>query len=193
MEKHCMATHRTFEQHLIEFCAPTLASLKTASLFQYAYEEETELQEQQELWSRILENKGIRICVLRKWEQHALIYVYRPERLSADLSGKGVETFLKKSGYCGHDPKTALEHLKERIAESDTFPHEIGLFLSYPLGDVVGFIRNRGQNCKCVGCWKVYCNECEARRTFARYDKCTSVYGRLWREGRSVRDLTVAA
>ena len=73
------------------------------------------------------------------------------------------------------------------------FPHEMGVFLGYPLGDVIGFIKNAGQNCKCVGCWKVYCNECEAIKAFARFKKCTSVYVRLWNQGRSVRQLTVAA
>ena len=69
----------------------------------------------------------------------------------------------------------------------------IGLFLGYPLGDVIGFIKNAGQNCKCVGCWKVYYNECEAIKAFARFKKCTNVYVRLWNQGRSVRQLTVAA
>ena len=36
------------------------------------------------------------------------------------------------------------------------FPHEIGIFLGYPLADVAGFIRNKGRNCKCIGTWKVY-------------------------------------
>ena len=54
-------------------------------------------------------------------------------------------------------------------------------------------IKNAGQNCKCVGCWKVYCNECEAIKAFARFKKCTNVYVRLWNQGRSVRQLTVAA
>ena len=65
--------------------------------------------------------------------------------------------------------------------------------LGYPLGDVIGFIKNAGQNCKCVGCWKVYCNECEAIKAFERFKKCTNVYVRLWNQGRSVRQLTVAA
>lgn len=68
----------------------------------------------------------------------------------------------------------------------EEFPHEIGIFLGYPLGDVIGFIKNAGHNCKCTGCWKVYCNECEAVRTFAKYKKCKDVYMRLWQQGRSV-------
>ena len=100
---------------------------------------------------------------------------------------------MKKYGYESIDPAYALERLRSRLAQREDFPHEIGLFLGYPLGDVIGFIKNAGQNCKCVGCWKVYCNECEAVKVFAKFKKCTSVYVRLWNQGRSVRQLTVAA
>ena len=61
--------------------------------------------------------------------------------------------------------------MRSRLAQREDFPHEIGLFLGYPLGDVIGFIKNAGQNCKCVGCWKVYCNECEAIKAFAMIEK----------------------
>ena len=84
------------------------------------------------------------------------------------------------------DVDAALAHLKERLAGQEGFPHEIGLFLDYPLGDVIGFIENAGHNFKCSGCWKVYCNECEAVKLFARYKKCRDVYLRLWHQGRSV-------
>lgn len=59
-------------------------------------------------------------------------------------------------------------------------------------GDVIGFIENKGHNYKCKGCWKVYCNECETQKTFQRYQKCRNVYLRLWKQGRSVLQLTVA-
>ena len=75
---------------------------------------------------------------------------------------------------------------------SEDFPHEIGIFLGYPLGDVIGFIDNAGKNSRCTGCWKVYCNECEAMRTFARFDKCRAVYQKMWAKGRSIVQLTVA-
>ena len=87
----------------------------------------------------------------------------------------------------------ALKELKERLHMCEKFPHEIGLFLGYPLGDVKGFIKHRGQNCKCTGCWKVYCDEREARRQFCRFEKCRSIYCRLYREGRALSRLTVAA
>ncbi len=123
----------------------------------------------------------------------ALIYVYRKSHLEADLNRPGVRRFLTKYGYEHMDVEYALGLLKERLKESGSFPHEIGLFLGYPLGDVIGFINNAGKNCKCMGCWKVYCNECEAVKKFAKYRKCRAVYSRLWKNGRTVWQLTVAA
>ena len=163
------------EKYLIDHCSPTLASIKTANLFTCFFKTEEELMENMEYWNRQMKEKGIVLILLRKRERTALIYVCRLSMLNADMKRQGVAEFLQK---CGYESK---------------FPHEIGLFLGYPLGDVIGFIENAGQNYKCTGCWKVYCDECEAVRMFEKYKKCKDVYTRLWRQGRSVRLLTVAA
>lgn len=182
------------ERYLIEHCSPTLASLKSGSLFSCAFDCECELQTHLDVWNRELNPKGVELYLLKKQRNTALIYVFRRSRLQADLSRPGVRRFLMNYGYESLQPDDALKRLKCRLAHCDGFPHEIGLFLSYPLGDVVGFIENGGRNCKCTGCWKVYCNACEAMRTFDKFNKCRDVYTRLWREGsRSVLQLTVAA
>lgn len=177
------------EACLITHCAPTLANLKTASLFRCPCPGPGEL----DAWRAALEHKGIELTVLRCDGSHVLVYVYRPARLRADLDRRGAKCLLRPYGYNSADPEDALRRLRERLAESGEFPHEIGVFLGYPLWDVAGFIHHGGKNCRCMGCWKVYCNECEARRTFARLKKCSEVYGRLWRQGRTVSQLTVAA
>ncbi len=141
----------------------------------------------------LLAGKGVSVEILRRKEDRVLVYVYRYKRLDQDLHKPGVADFLRTCGYEKITVEYALGFLKERIDKANGFPHEIGLFLSYPLGDVIGFIENQGQNCKCVGCWKVYCDECEARKTFARFDKCRQVYQRLFQQGRSLWQLTVAA
>ena len=58
--------------------------------------------------------------------------------------------------------------------------------------DVVGFIKNKGKNFKCCGCWKVYCDQCEAERRFELFNKCTRIYMEQWKAGKSVLKLTVA-
>ena len=181
------------EKDLIEYCAPTLASLKTGNLFWVQYYFQEELEASLESFRKLLFPKGVSVEVLRQKSDRALVYVYRSKRLQQDLQKPGVAEFLQTCGYESVNAEYAVEFLKERIAREGGFPREIGLFLSYPLGDVIGFIENRGQNCKCVGCWKVYCDECEAQKTFARFDKCCQIYQRLFRQGRSLWQLTVAA
>ena len=91
------------------------------------------------------------------------------------------------------DSKKAVERLKERIRQLEDFPHEIGLFLSYPIEDVLGFIENRGKNYILNGYWKVYGNEEEARKSFFKYRKCTDVYHKLFMGGTPIEKLVRAA
>ena len=59
--------------------------------------------------------------------------------------------------------------------ESGEFPHEVGLFLSYPPEDVKGFG-----------------DEGKARSLFAKYKKCTEIYCALWQSGSKLEQLAVA-
>ena len=172
------------EKCLIEHCAPTLASLKAANLFNAWCEEGENLEVQLACWNQMMNPKGVKLMVLKKWENHALVYVYREKQLARNL---------KRPGYEKMEAEQCLALLKKRFEAASGFPHEIGIFLDYPLGDVIGFIQNGGQNYKCSGCWKVYCNECEALKMFQKYRKCREVYRNLWEKGRSVLQLTVAA
>ena len=114
-------------------------------------------------------------------------------QLERDLKENGAKQLLETYGYQSTDPGYALNRLAGRLTSEGEFPHEIGLFLGYPLEDVQGFIQNHGKNSLCTGCWKVYGNLCEARKCFARFEKCRDIYRRLWNEGKSIYQLTVAA
>lgn len=52
---------------------------------------------------------------------------------------------------------------KKRL-NTNNFPHEIGVFLGYPLDDVIGFIEHKPFYL--VGDWKVYQNVKEAQKQF---------------------------
>lgn len=181
------------ERYLVDYCAPTLANLKTANLFNFTYHSQQELLENLSQWDAELAEKGISLMLLHRTQTNALIYVYRKAKLERDLNQRGVSSFLAKYGYEDYSSETALQRLQMRFSQHGEFPHEIGLFLGYPLGDVIGFIMNGGQNFKYTGYWKVYCNEVETVKQFAKFSKCREVYGRLFRQGRTVWQLTVAA
>lgn len=181
------------ERYLVENCSPTLASLKTGNLFSYKYDSLEEVEFYVEFWNQCMAEKGVSVCILKIRKQTALIYVFRKNFLERDMKRPGVAELLKKCGYESTDADYALRHLRGRLENNEDFPHEIGLFLGYPLGDVIGFVENEGRNSLCCGCWKVYCNECEALQTFLKFKKCTEIYTHLWNQGKSVLQLTVAA
>mgnify|MGYP002621569832 CR=1 FL=1 len=182
----------SFDKYLLRHCSPTLACLKTANMFSCSYECEKNFDSSVKAWNEIFNSKGIELIVLKKKNNTALIYVCRKSRLADDLAKDGVAEFLAGYGYNCIDVDKAINTLRKRLLCMDGFPHEIGLFLDYPLDDVKGFISNAGANSKCAGCWKVYCNEAEAQKKFAQYKKCKEVYSRLYMDGkRDIMQLTV--
>ena len=184
----------SLDKYLVEHCSPTLASLKTANMFSCKYEDNRALENAINTWNELFRNKGVELIVLKKENGFALIYVCRRTMLASDLNKDGVKEFLKAFGYRSTDTKYAIRKLKSRLKAQQDFPHEIGIFLSYPLGDVKGFIEQGSENCLCTGCWKVYCNECEAIKTFNKFKKCREVYSRLYTNGsRDILQLTVKA
>ena len=130
------------ERYLIEHCSPTLASVKAANLFNAVTEDDQELAEQVKQWNRLMNPKGVKLLVLRNHGRRALVYVYREKKLQEKLDESGVAGFLEKYGYTSTDAGYALNRLVERFSGQEEFPHEIGIFLDYPLGDVIGFIKN---------------------------------------------------
>lgn len=181
------------EDILVFHCAPTLAGIKTGNLFTCPYTKKSEIIESIRALNRRLGSKGLRVIPLRYSGKKVLVYVYRPSGLARDLSRGEAQRILSEAGYTLADHDRAVIELMRRINQQGDFPHEIGLFLSYPPEDVRGFIENRGQDCKCVGAWKVYGDADEAQRTFSRYKRCTEAYCRQLRcGGKSLEQLTVA-
>ena len=181
------------EDLLIRHCSPTLAGIKTGNLFSCACPSRKDLTRDLCRLNKKLVPKGIRVLPLRVCKGRALIYAYRPNALESDLTDHRARALLLKYGYVPENPNGCVVHLIHRLRSEGEFPHEIGLFLDYPLGDVVGFIENEGRNCKLAGCWKVYGDARAASKLFAKFKKCKDVYSRLWSEGRTVLQLTVAA
>lgn len=180
------------EKVLVEHGSPTLARLKLGSLMNVFHDGAEPLLGEVRRLNRMLAPKGLVLTVLRIEEQRALLYLFRCEHLKRRLSCPLVRTFLGEYGYRGFSVAEALKTLKKRIAHQSSFPHEIGVFLDYPLSDIRDFIRHEGQNCRMCGVWKVYSNEEAAARTFNRFKKCRDVYTRLYREGCPLARLTVS-
>lgn len=180
------------EMGVVTNCAPTLAGMKSASLFNYRYTSRAVTERELNDINGKLNARGVYVEALLWRSETVLIYVYRKTFLERDLRQQGAKRLLVTYGYQDCDVESCLIRLKERLSGYDCFPHEIGLFLGYPLEDVVGFILHKGRDCKLCGLWKVYGNVSETGKLFEKLKKCSDIYKRVFQEGRSITQMTVS-
>lgn len=165
---------RRFEKKLAFHTAPSLLGIKCASLLTLS-RSEFDIGGNARRFNRRAAARGLRIKVLREecaCRDRSLILVYNEKKLAERLSGADARELLREYGYTDEMTlEQCLDRLSQRTA-CDDFPHEIGVFLDYPVEDVRGFVQNSGCNYKLCGCWKVYGSVESARRKFAAYDRC---------------------
>ena len=181
------------EEILVRQAAPTLAGIKTGSLFPCPCGDKEELLADIRRLNRLLVPKGLCLLPIRFSDGRALLYLYRPQELCRDLQNEQALEILAHAGYgsTAHSGR-CVANLIRRFREGGEFPHEVGLFLSYPPEDVKGFIDHRAGDFKCAGLWKVYGDEDKARALFARFKKCTEIYCALFQAGSGIEQLAVA-
>ena len=179
------------DEYLINYCAPTLAGIKTGSIFTvYPVPGEDVYGEVRRL-NHLLLGKGLRALLCKNCRRYALIYIYRPDMLKRDLMDPKAVSILSGKGYNCGNPERCIVQLIQHLSSDESFPHEIGLFLGYPPSDVSGFMKDPRAGVKCCGCWKVYSDKEKAERTFDRYRKCTDIYRKMFRRGRTLDELAV--
>lgn len=162
----------SFGEKLAMHTAPTLLGIKCGSLVSLS-SAEFDLNSHIEMFNQKACGKGLKIRKLYDNKGRSLLLIYNKKLMQKRLADNDVKELLSYFGYSdAFSAEEYLNRLGARISENDTFPHEIGIFLDYPLEDVIGFMENKGGNYKLCGCWKVYGNEEKARRTFMNYEKC---------------------
>jgi hypothetical protein len=167
-----MSEKAAFERKLAYHTAPALLGIKCANLISLK-KSEFDLTANTSLFNLKASSKGLKIKILCSCKNRVLILLYNEKMLSRQLEATRSKEILGRYGYPENvTTEAALERLAARIEHSESFPHEVGIFLGYPVEDVIGFIDNGGENYSFCGYWKVYSNEERAKRTFENYDKC---------------------
>lgn len=187
--------NRTFEDVLVEQCAPTLAGIKPASLFRFQADSLETIRLHTAEWDQRLRSFGIRVHLLKECPGTlaGMIYLYREKWLTQLVAEKERRAFLEQHGYYAERLPEMLEQLSQRFCLEQEYPHEIGIFLGYPLQDVVGFIENKARNYTCCGYWKCYGDPAAAQNCFERYRICTRIYKKRYASGTPIVQLVAAA
>lgn len=177
------------DELLILHCSPTLADLKVGNIFSCKCSCIIKLQQKLKSYNRLLNSKGIFLTLLSLKKDNALIYMFRTKRLQQYMDSTEIKKFMKSYGYSNGSIYHYIKKLSHKLQTHDEFPHEIGIFLGYPLEDVKCFIKNEGRNCQCIGTWKAYHNLDDALKVFDSYKRCTKVYKDKLQSGTSFEDL----
>ena len=186
---------RTFEAVLVRQCAPTLAGMKPGSIFCFNHSPLEVSRQKVCQWNKQLEPFGLTVQILleRPGSSSVIVFVYRHDRLEQMLSDDAYQSFLAEAGYERTNLDGLLEQLSYRLRTQPEFPHEIGVFLGYPLRDVIGFIENHGRNFTCCGFWKSYGDPAEMQVCFACYRRCIQTYVAMFEQGIPIERLAVPA
>ena len=181
-------------EKLIAFhCGPALAGIKCANLMSCRKSRIPDLHKKLDKFNSQLNCKDIYAEILCECEKNTLIMVYRKKLLEARLNDHETSEFLKGYGYDKFpSAEDYIERLKTRL-KNNKFPHEIGVFLGYPIDDICDFIKNGGRKCIISGEWKVYHNPEKAERLFRRYYLCRMGIARRIKKGDSLAEIFCAA
>lgn len=158
-----------FKETLLKTCAPTVMRVKASNIFTVkAYK--NIFDDICEVVNKFKDEK-LRLTLLRRSANSMLFILYNTDLLEEILFEEKNRDFLLSKDFCYESTYEAIKCLKDKLCQSDCFPHEIGIYLGYPLSDVVDFINHKGKNCKICGVWKAYNNVDDAIKTFELYEK----------------------
>lgn len=173
-------------------CAPVLADVKPSNLLILTSEEE-------EVFLQMEELPHISSLCLYEGKNKSTWLLYRRDRLESALVWPQTGEFLEQYGYrmVQESLDEKLLRLQYRFAEykegRQPFPHEMGVFLGYPLGDVKGFIEHHGKEYLCSGYWKVYRDEQKAKSTFQLYQSVRDAVLQLIMAGSNLYEISYQA
>lgn len=149
-------------------CAPVIARRRTSctiTICEHRVEFLYEMTKKMELSAELLV----------RCRGYSIFLVYDFFLLSLVLKDPSYKKLLEACGYVSEDLLTRIQRLRERMREYQEglgeFPHELGVFLEYPIYDIEQFILHKGRDSIYTGYWKVYGDVAFAKERFASFDQ----------------------
>jgi len=175
---------------IIRNAAPTIRKHKTSSLINFSNSNSN--RNLKELWEKYKDEVKDKLDVdyfeLKKDSTTILVLFYNSEKLNLGIRDTSNMEFLKRFGYNENmDATQCLSLLRKRFQYM--CPHEIGIFLGYPIDDVTSFVDYPNTKCKMVGYWKVYHDIESAEIIFNKYDEIKHVFIQLMMRGMKPTEL----
>ena len=120
----------------------------------------------------LIARSGLETAVLADRHDSLLLLLYRPAMVASLLKQPSVRRLLARAGYQDDASMDMCVKLLSERASLGVFPHEIGIFLGYPLKDVAAFMGLCRIPFSCQGPWKIYGNPAVSLDLAATFKKC---------------------
>lgn len=167
-------------------CAPLITGLKISNLLNISREDFPQMQQ-------IVKDSHISCYILLENARKMTVLLYQRESLESYLEQPGVKKLLEEAGYISFSLREVLAEFCARYqsyrGNKTDFPHEMGLLLGYPVEDVEGFIKNKGNHSLCTGYWKVYENQDRKQKLFESFENAKESLIQLLSCGVSMEDI----
>lgn len=160
---------------LANTCMPTLVLSKPSTFIGFQKKQF----QSKEIFLHILKDElspfFIEFHIMWESSQSYFVLLYNRQLLSNCLYENRNHFIFQEKGY-PEEKESIMENIlclrsryeKYQLGEIN-FPHELGMFLGYPMKDVEGYIRNQGKNYLLCGYWKVYSNPEQALKVFQSF------------------------
>lgn len=178
-------TNYDFNQLFIKCSSPAMCGIKPSNLFTVSSDCFSDVVFKR--WEQMLSEQGLSVSTFRSSSNTTMVFVYDMAWIRRILKEPLVAAYLNgKEYFCTDDADRTLKQLFFRLQTDEAFPHEVGIFLGYPVEDVINFEENQGRCCKYCGYWKSYCNPEEAKKCCDRYRQCSRICRQWFDEGFSI-------
>lgn len=171
---------------LILQCAPVIIGVKSSNAIIVSEEKKEWIQE-------AIQESSISCLNLYQSKKDYFIFLYRKKQLQHYLERAEIIDFLKNFGYKNFELEKLFSDFIKKFAQykkgQTQFPHELGIFLEYPMEDVKGFLQYYGKNSLFTGYWRVYQNPARAIQIFNEYNKAKLTVAKDFVKGKSLKEI----
>ncbi len=160
------------EKHLywlLEHLGPVIYGVKPAEILSYRNFDCERCQKICRIEEAFDNAKNIKYRKIKQINNEIKIFFYNPNALEKHLLQPMSAVCLKKFHYPVHrDMERQIDELVRRIerVQQGECPHEIGVFLGYPIKDVLGYLGWSSKELTKVRCWRVYGDETESDQLY---------------------------
>ena len=156
---HCFCLNQDSDDFLkwyVELLGPVLMGVKPAEILSFPQTNERHLQmflKVKDLFSQT--NKMLHVDIENHGRCRKALF-FNPDALEKTISDPKNLRFLQGQGYPrSHDSESHLIHRLSKM-EGGNVPDEIGIFLGYPLKDVIGFMGHPALKLTKIDGWRIY-------------------------------------